>query len=90
MRKIYKTAIILAKFLHIPSDKLLHFTCSAIITFICLLFTPKLIAGSIALGVGIGKEIYNCYKKNPTGWSWGDLLADGLGIIVILLVSLIC
>ncbi len=31
------------------------------------------------LGIGIGKETYDNYKANPTGFDFGDLAADCLG-----------
>ena len=52
-------------------------------------YTPALVAslfGAVfALGLGVGKESGD--RNNPnSGWSWWDLLADALGIVVGLLV----
>ena len=31
---------------------------------------------------GLGKELYDCVKPNPSGWDWFDLIADTIGIVV--------
>lgn len=69
-------------------DKLLHAETSLIITLVFSIIHP--IVG-ILLGIflGVGKELYDWFKygKN-TGWdefkhlAFGDLLADGIGIIL--------
>ena len=54
-------------------------------------YTPALVAslfGAVfALGLSIGKEMGD--KNNPnSGWSWGDLVADGLGILIGILINI--
>lgn len=87
----------------IRADYILHFgVCSlstsiiGIVSFLVvnhlLGYIPALIAslfGAVfALGLGIGKESGD--KNNPnSGWSWGDLVADGLGIVVGILINLL-
>ena len=51
-------------------DKVEHFV-------VCFLLT--LISWEFAAGWGIGKETGDYFNPN-SGWSWGDLVADGLGI----------
>jgi len=73
----------------IAPDKRLHLFFSFLMD-ICLLFFLYLlevkngiiIANAITALFWIGKEIYDCFKPNPTGFSWGDLLADLIGMIV--------
>ena len=74
----------MAAHLDVPSDKLLHFVCSAVIMIILMPVLGKCMATIATIGICIGKEIYDCHKKHPSGWSWGDLLADLLGILIII------
>ena len=53
-------------------DKLLHLTVSYMLA--------SLFGIAIAVLAGIAKEIYDQVKYK--GWSWGDLIADGLGIAI--------
>jgi uncharacterized protein YfiM (DUF2279 family) len=41
------------------------------------------------IAIGLLKELYDCYKPNPTGWDWHDLLADLLGMTAVLVVVLL-
>lgn len=80
--RLYRWVVKLATCLHLPSDKVLHFICSAIIMWICsVLFNPML-SCFITLAIGLLKELYDCRKPDPTGWDWHDLLADTIGIMV--------
>jgi len=73
----------------IAPDKRLHLFFSFLMD-VCLLFFLYLlevkngiiIANAITALFWIGKEIYDCYKPNTTGFSFGDLLADLIGMIV--------
>ena len=51
--------------------------------------TNPCIGYGVTMAVSIGKEIYDCYKTNPTGFSLGDLMADLLGVIVGMVVVII-
>ena len=63
----------------IAKDKLLHFTISAVIAFALSLANP--IAGiSFTLGLGLCKE-YGDSKAQGNKWSWGDIVADAIGVI---------
>lgn len=100
MEKLLKIATWLSKLTGVRGDYILHFGVCSLSTSIIgiasflvvnhfLGYTPALIAGLFgavfALGLGIGKESGD--KNNPnSGWSWGDLVADGLGIAVGILV----
>lgn len=67
----------------IRADLLLHFEVSALICLLLCLVLPTWTAGLITLVIGIGKEIYDIYKPNATGFDSWDLFADLLGILVI-------
>ena len=82
--RVYRWVVTMAAHLDVPSDKLLHFVCSAVIMIILMPVLGKCLATIATIGICIGKEIYDCHKKHPSGWSWGDLLADLLGILIIL------
>ena len=101
MEKLLKIASWLSKLIGVRGDYILHFgVCSlstsviGIASFLVVNhffgYTPALIAslfGAVfALGLGIGKESGD--KNNPnSGWSWGDLVADGLGILTGVVVN---
>lgn len=82
---LYQWVVNLATCLHVPSDKLLHFLCSAMIMLLLQFFIAPPLAACVTLCIGIAKEVYDCYKPNPSGWSWGDLLADVLGLLSVLI-----
>lgn len=56
-----------------------HSSCST--TSICIM---AVISGIVAMGVGIAKEIFDAYGILWTGGtsSWGDILADFIGVVV--------
>ena len=83
--RVYRWVVNAAAYLGVPSDKLLHFLCSAIIMGICSVFFNPMLSCFITLAIGLLKELYDCYKPNPTGWGWKDLLADLLGIVFVLI-----
>lgn len=96
LERLYDMTGWLSKLTGIRGDYILHFgVCSfstyliGILSFLIVnvLFGPipavvaSLFGAVFALGLGIGKEMGD--KNNPnSGWSWGDLVADGLGIVV--------
>ena len=87
--KILKFISKLAKTLGIRSDLILHLLVSFVICFGISVFS----LGSFGLSVGItmiigvGKEIYDVFKKNPTGFDIYDLFFDGFGSILGFIVS---
>lgn len=83
--KVYRCVVKLAAYLHLPSDKVLHFLCSAIIMAVCSMFLNPTLSCFITIAIGLLKELYDCHKPNPTGWDWKDLLADLLGMVAVLI-----
>ena len=67
-------------------DKIAHFAVSFMLTCILSVFVNIYLASLIVLLVGIGKEIYDNYKRG--GYSWKDILADIGGIILFNLTTL--
>lgn len=67
-------------------DKLYHIVAEFLITIAIGLFTNFLIGIVVALFIGILKEIYDHYFGS--GFSWGDIIADlvgiGLGVLCLL------
>ena len=73
----------------IQLDKKLHFICLLVVDLILLMALYKLkvvgyflIANAVSFGLGILKEVYDCFKPNPTGFSIGDLIADLAGMVL--------
>ncbi len=64
----------------IGKDKLYHFSiCAAVTLVIGLLHDP--VAGALSgIFLGIGKE-YGDHTSPGNIWSWGDLVADALGVV---------
>lgn len=78
MREIYDKIV---KFLGM--DKIAHFFGSAFLTLaFCRLF-PIAFAAMLAATVGVMKEVLD---KN---FDWMDLLADGLGIILSIIIMIL-
>lgn len=75
----------------IQRDKILHFAVNLIATAASIglyLINPILLVPMLAVGLSIGKE-YGDSKAKGNYWSWGDILADGIGIAVAILISLL-
>lgn len=69
-------------------DKILHFVFAySIAVTMTLVFRSLWIGLSIAAAVSILKEAFDQWRYK--GWSWGDLLADFVGIDVAYVVCLI-
>lgn len=73
----------------IAKDKILHALINYIIVVALSLLWCTLGAILTAVVVSIGKEIYDEYKANATGFDLLDLVADGTGIVLGLLTYLI-
>ena len=72
MRKCFAEMVIFQK---MKKDKILHF-------FACLIPSLFGLYGvSFAAGLALGKE-YGDSKSSGNKWSWGDILADILGMVV--------
>ena len=84
---ILKAGYLLSERINVRADLILHFTVSFIIcSILMILFSGSLVAPGITLILGIGKEIYDNYKSQPTGFDGKDLFADLLGISVSYLI----
>lgn len=79
MKTVQKMANWLSNRIGVREDYILHFG-------VCFLFSLLGTYGAVlSLGLSLGKEMGD--KANPnSGWSWWDLLADGLGIVTGLIV----
>ena len=63
-------------------DKILHFLMCFFLLTIFATFLPPVIAGATTLFIGVIKEIID------TKFSWLDILADILGIVIALLIRI--
>lgn len=78
----------ISNFLGVQSDKVLHFLVCFSITF-ALSWVNVIIAVIFAIILSFYKEFMDMNEKENY-WSWGDILADVLGILAaILMYSLI-
>lgn len=68
----------------LKSDKILHMICCFAIVVIFGLILNIVSGIALALTASFGKEAYDEVKYK--GWSWDDLLADLLGIVLGILV----
>ena len=68
-------------------DKVKHFGACFIVTF-SVSFYNEWLAVWLSAGLGIGKEVGDYFNPN-SGFSVGDLIADGLGIGFALLTKFI-
>lgn len=80
--KVYRWVVKLSTALHLPSDKVLHFLCSALIMALCSSVMNPTLSCLTTTAIGLLKELHDCHKPNPTGWDWHDLLADIIGIVI--------
>ena len=101
MQKLLQIANWLSKLSGIRGDYILHFgVCflsTSIIGIVSFLvvnhffgYIPGVVAslfGAVfALGLSLGKEFGD--RNNPgSGWSWWDLVSDGLGVLVGLMIN---
>ena len=83
--KVYRWVVKLSTALHLPSDKVLHFLCSALIMALCSSVMNPTLSCLTTTAIGLLKELHDCHKPNPSGWDWHDLLADLLGIVFVLI-----
>ena len=67
-------------------DKIYHFSVGLVLALIGMVFLSLYLVIILGLVVFIGKEIYDTYKSSPTGFSGWDLLADGVGFVVGVLI----
>jgi hypothetical protein len=60
-----------------PIDKQLHFLWSFFLAVLFMTFHP--LGWIVALAFGVGKEWYDS-RQTGNRWCWWDLVADGLGV----------
>ena len=65
--------------LGVQSDKVLHFLVSFVIAFPLMAVNIYLAIG-VTLAIGLYKEFTDSHKEDNY-WSWGDILADIIGMI---------
>lgn len=70
---------LLSNKLGVQSDKILHFLVCFVITFM-LSFISPIFGAFVALVLGLYKEFTDSHKVGNC-WSWGDILADIIGIV---------
>ncbi len=71
------------------TDKILHFVVMAVISATLFLAINPWVAFVLCLAISIGKEVYDCFKKNPTGFDLWDLAADMAGVLCGQIISLL-
>lgn len=68
-------------------DKFYHFIVCFIATLVVGVLSTMW-GVCFALGLGIGKEVGDYFNKN-SGWSWGDLIADLIGIATAVIMLIV-
>ena len=66
-----------AELFHVPYDKLLHFGANVVLALFGIWYYSLGIG--LSIGASVGKE-YGDSKASGNKWSWGDILADMLGM----------
>ena len=74
-----KAILWLSNKIGVQSDKILHFLVCFMTTFV-LSFANPIFGAFVALVLGLYKEFTDSHKEGNY-WSWGDILADIIGII---------
>lgn len=70
----------------LKNDKILHMICCFAIVVIFGLILNIVSGIALALIASFGKEAYDEVRPNGYGWSWDDILADLLGIVLGILI----
>lgn len=71
----------------IRRDHLLHLETCALACVILALIFPWWAASLIALGIGIGKELYD--KTGAGVASWKDLIYDAVGVLIGVIIAVL-
>ena len=85
MRKLLQIANWLSKKIGLRGDYILHFGVGLALGLPYLIL-PLLYTVLIASVIFIGKEVYDKYKPNPTGFDWLDLAADYSGLTISIFI----
>lgn len=64
------------------TDKRRHLAVNLIIVMFLGGLVNPIIGVIVAVLLSIGKEVYDEYRPNGTGWDWNDLVADLIGILL--------
>lgn len=75
----------ISKITRIRIDYILHFEVGLALGLPYLIL-PLLYTVLIASVIFIGKEVYDKYKPNPTGFDWLDLAADYSGLTISIFI----
>lgn len=70
------------------TDKILHFVVMLVVSATLFLAINPWWAFAICVAASAGKEVYDCFKKNPTGFDLYDLAADMAGVMCGYLLTL--
>ena len=84
MKKLLEFLKKVCEKLHIPYDKALHFGVNVVLGLFGIWYYSLGIG--LSVGASFGKE-YGDSKASGNKWSWGDIVADMLGLGVGLLIS---
>ena len=71
----------------IRTDHLLHFETCALIAVIAGLVLPWWAAGTVALVVGIGKEVWD--SRHDGAATWADVFWDAIGAIAGTIITIL-
>jgi len=71
----------------IAKDKIFHFIVGLV--FGLSYYFVALWAVLFGTVIFVGKEVYDIYKPNPTGFDWMDILADYTGFSIGLLIAIL-
>lgn len=69
-------------------DKLLHFLVNLFSTILFGLILGIIYGICIPILISIGKEAYDYFRPNGTGWDWNDIIADVIGILLGIFIIL--
>ena len=72
----------------IQTDKIKHVAVGAVFGLLTI-WIPIIWVLIFATIVFVNKEIYDCYKPQPTGFDWWDILADYIGFAVGLSIAIL-
>lgn len=75
-----------AKKFNVETDKFAHLVCAFGITLVLGIIFNLSIAVIITSIISVGKEIYDIYKPNPSGFSVDDIKFDIFGMFIAILI----
>ncbi len=84
--RLLRVCVSCASWFGVATDKLLHWICSFVLMFVSGVFVRMRFALVATLCICLLKEVYDCFKHHPTGFSWSDILADVFGVVAAYLL----